>query len=65
MGVFTKINHWARKRGLFVFLLAIFVIFAVFFNLLGLVVGGLVDLAPTIVSLLVTLFVWIGLSGSN
>jgi len=66
LNIFTKAYQWVVKKCLFfVFLLAIFIVFAAIFNILGFIVQGPVGLTPTIVSVLITLFVWIGLSQNN
>ena len=66
MNVFTKAYHWIiQKGGLFAFLLLIFVVLILVLNILGLIVQGPVGLTPTIVSILITLFIWIGLSQTN
>jgi hypothetical protein len=67
MSILTKAYEWVSRKGLLlaVFLFVIFLFLTLIFNLLGLIVQGPIGLTPTIISLLITLFVWIGLNQAN
>ncbi len=66
MNVFGKAYRWIiQKGGMFAFLLTIFVLLTALFNILDLIVQGPLGLTPTVVSLLTTLFIWVGLSQTN
>jgi len=51
-----------EKGGMLAFLLLIFVILAGVFNIVGVIVQGPVGTTPTVVSIFITLLIWIGLS---
>jgi hypothetical protein len=62
MSIFTKVYEKAIKKGLLpIFLFVIFLVLTAIFNLLYFIVQGSLELTPTIVSLLVTAFIWLGL----
>lgn len=63
MSNLTKPFKWLiEKGGMFAFLVLIFILLAAVFNIVGVIVRGPVGTTPTVVSVFVTLLIWIGLS---
>ncbi len=62
MSILTKVYENVIKKGLLpIFLFVIFLVLTAIFNLLDFIVQGPLGVTPTIVSLLVTAFIWLGL----